>query len=146
MLTHALRQPPVSLIFDVRQKEMAYFPLHQVKLPPKNLRRAQVPALFIFPFLAVFGVGLILRHDTTTVVGLTGALLSSFTTLLLLVPVIVLAVAFMLIPAATFIVADFHDYSVTKHWWFWALCLSSTVAAIITLKIAGKLYPRRNEN
>lgn len=125
---------------------MAYFPLHQVRLPPRNVSRARMPGLLIFPCLAVFAVGLVFDQDGLAFAGFLGATLAAFTTFVLLVPVISLSVVFMLTPAASYILADFHDYPITERWWFWTLCFVCAVFAIVTLKIAGKLYPRRNEN
>lgn len=123
---------------------MDYFPFQKVRLPPKNVRRARLPALLIFPCLAVFVLGLIFRQDEIALSGFTGASLAAFTTFVLLVPVISASILFMLAPTAVYILADFRDYPIATRWWFWALCMLSISLAVITLKIAGKLYPRTN--
>ncbi|TSJ75708.1 hypothetical protein [Rariglobus hedericola] len=122
---------------------MAYFPLHQLKVPPGNARRAGRAATATFVFLAVALIGFVIGKDEITAIGLFGSYLCGMLILFLAVPFIFIPLFFMLAPAAGYIYADFHDYPIVHAWWFWGLSGLSVILAIVTLSKAGKIYPRR---
>ncbi len=122
---------------------MAYIPLHQLRIPSGNVRRAGRAALAIPLAIALVAVGTVLKIPLLQLVGTIGLYVAPALVLILAVPVMVVAVCLLLLPFAGYLVADFHYYPILRAWWFWIGSSLSVLAGILLLIDAGHRYPKR---
>ncbi|MBK8478317.1 MAG: hypothetical protein IPL39_19075 [Opitutaceae bacterium] len=122
-----------------------YLPLHKVKVPPGNLRRAlralviAIVSFFAFIAAKLFGALEVEYYAFHT------SLVAMILFIVLAVPFITLAVSVILSPMVVYLWLDSPSPPMLRQWWFWLHVAVAVVVGICLMIVAEKKYPRRDE-
>ena len=120
-----------------------YFPLHRLKIPPGNLRRAGIAIIVAIASFAVFLLAHFLSWRLTEYYALQASLIAMLSVIVLAVPYVAGAVAIFLLPAVLYVALDSASLPMVRQWWFWVVVGVSVATGIWLLSVAERRYPKR---
>lgn len=121
-----------------------YLPLHKVKVPPDNMRRALRALAFCVLSFAVYLTATFFGSTIVEYYAFQLSLVALVLSVVLAVPFVALAIGILLSPIATYLWFDSPSAPVLHHWWFWAHVVFAVAIGIRLMIVAEKRYPRRD--
>jgi len=121
-----------------------YLPLHKLKIPPQNARRAFIVSVCAFLCFFVWGAASLLHIYPVTYYAFVAGNVCLGLCVVLAVPYVALAASVMLSPMVIYLWLDSASLPMLKVWWFWLYVLFTTISGIRLMIVAEKKYPPRS--